>query len=67
MIWSTLAMLGSVFVSRNKQDNETVIHIAPIILLAFMFVTIGCSISEGELFSQCIQNVGTSVKEVFSG
>lgn len=65
ILTSMLAMVGSVFVTRDETTGQIIINAAPMIGLSIVSATVGCSI-DSEPFGQCMTTVLQSLMEVWN-
>lgn len=65
-ITSGLSLIGSLFVTINKDNGNVVVNIAPFIAVSLLFVSVGCAFSiDDESFSQCFTSSAMAIKEAF--
>lgn len=54
---SGVATIGSVIVHHDQETGKDSINLVPAVLWAYGLTTVGCSLSHGEPFSQCVSSV----------
>lgn len=65
-ITSGLSLIGSLFVTINKDNGNVVINTAPFIAVSFLFISVGCAFDAGnDGFSQCFADSASAITEAF--
>lgn len=54
---SIAATAGSVLVHHDESTGKDSLNVIPALVWFYGLSVVGCSLSRGELFSQCVQNV----------
>lgn len=59
---SVTASAGSVLVHHDERTGKDSLNLVPAVAWFYGLSVLGCSLSHGELFSQCVQNVFNILK-----
>lgn len=59
---SVAATAGSVLVHHDEATGKDALNVVPTLVWFYGLSVVGCSMSHGELFSQCVQTVFTIFK-----
>lgn len=57
VITSALATVGSLTVHHDTETGRDSLNLLPALLWFYSISTVGCSLTHGETFSQCVQGI----------
>lgn len=57
VLTSSVATVGSVLVHHDPETGKDSVNVLPAIVWCYGLSVIGCSLSRGEVFSQCVKGV----------
>lgn len=57
LLISGVATVGSVIVHHDPETGKDSINLVPALLWGYSLTTVGCALSQGEPFSQCVSSV----------